>query len=76
MLLVYNNDVPGVIGDLGTTLGKSGVNISRMTVGREEKSQQNIIFSGTDQLISKDLLAQVLNLNNIDGAMVLELPSF
>ena len=74
MLLVYNNDVPGVIGDLGTTLGKAGVNISRMTVGREEKSQQNIILLGTDQLISKDLLAQVLHLSNIDGAMVLELP--
>ena len=35
MLFVYNKDVPGVIGALGTTLGKHGVNISRMTVGRE-----------------------------------------
>jgi len=75
MLLVYNNDVPGVIGALGTTIGKAGVNISRMTVGREETSDQNIILLGTDELISKDLLAQVLNLDNIDDAMVLELPA-
>jgi D-3-phosphoglycerate dehydrogenase / 2-oxoglutarate reductase len=73
MLLVYNNDVPGVIGALGTTIGKAGVNISRMTVGREEASKQNIILLGTDQLISKELLNQVRSLENIDGAVVLEL---
>ena len=50
MLLVFNNDVPGVIGALGTTLGQSGVNISRMTVGREEASNQNIILLSTDEL--------------------------
>jgi D-3-phosphoglycerate dehydrogenase len=73
MLLVYNNDVPGVIGALGTTIGKAGVNISRMTVGREEASKQNIILLGTDHLISKELLAQVLDIENIEGAVVLEL---
>jgi len=73
MLLVYNNDVPGVIGALGTTIGKAGVNISRMTVGREEASKQNIILLGTDQLISKELLNQVLSLENIEGAVALEL---
>ena len=76
MLLVYNNDVPGVIGALGTTLGKAGVNISRMTVGREEASKQNIIFLSTDELISKELLARVRELENIDDAIVLELNRF
>ena len=76
MLLVYNNDVPGVIGALGTTLGKAGVNISRMTVGREEASKQNIIFLSTDELISKELLARVRELENIDDAVVLELNRF
>lgn len=76
MLLVYNNDVPGVIGSLGTTLGKAGVNISRMTVGREEASNQNIILLSTDELITKELLNAVLSLENIDAAQVLELESF
>ncbi|MEN8188587.1 MAG: phosphoglycerate dehydrogenase [Thermodesulfobacteriota bacterium] len=73
MLLVHNNDVPGVIGALGTTLGSGGVNISRMTVGREEESSQNIIFLSTDQLIGKELLGEVLALDNIDDALVLEI---
>jgi len=73
MLLVFNNDVPGVIGALGTELGKAQVNISRMTVGQEEKSKQNIIFLGTDQLISSELLERVRALDNISDAQVLDL---
>jgi len=73
MLLVYNKDVPGVIGELGTTLGKAGVNISRMTVGREETSEQNVIFLNTNVPISKELLAEVQALEHIDGAIALEM---
>lgn len=73
MLLVYNNDVPGVIGALGTELGKCGVNISRMTVGREIESKQNIIFLGTDQLISAEVLERVRALENINGAQSFDL---
>lgn len=73
MLLVFNNDVPGVIGALGTTLGISGVNISRMTVGREEASNQNIILLSTDELVSKELLTKVEDLKNITKAQVLDL---
>jgi D-3-phosphoglycerate dehydrogenase len=76
MLLVYNKDVPGVIGALGTTLGNGGVNISRMTVGREEKNHQNIILLSTDTLISKELLTKVLDLENVADAAVVELDDF
>lgn len=74
MLLVYNKNIPGVIGALGTTIGTGGVNISRMTVGREEKSNQNIILLNTDTVIEKDLLGKVRELEHIDDAMVLLLP--
>ncbi len=74
MLLVYNKDVPGVIGALGTTLGNAGVNISRMTVGREEESNQNVILLSTDELTSKELLEKVLSLKNVAGAQILDLP--
>lgn len=73
MLLVFNIDVPGVIGNLGTTLGKAGVNISRMTVGREETSNQNIILLSTNEMVSKELKEEVENLPNITKAQVLDL---
>lgn len=73
MLLVYNKDIPGVIGALGTTLGNDNVNISSMTVGREEESNQNIILLSTDEIISKELLEKVRDLKHIEAAQVLDL---
>jgi len=76
MLFVYNKDVPGVIGSLGVTLGKSGVNIARMTVGLEEKQgddPQNVILLNTNSLVDDTLLDEVAALDHIDNAMVLEI---
>ena len=53
-------DIPGVIGALGTTLGNDGVNISRMTVGREGEHGRNIILLNTDTLIEKNLMKKVI----------------
>ncbi len=75
MLFVYNKDIPGVIGALGTTLGAGGINISRMTVGLEDRGgdqAQNVILLNTDSLVSGDLLNTVKNLDHIDDAMVLD----
>jgi D-3-phosphoglycerate dehydrogenase len=76
MLFVYNKDVPGVIGALGTTLGEHGVNISRMTVGREKEKGRNIILLNTDSAVSKELLRIVLQLKHIEDAMALVMPQF
>ena len=76
MLFVYNKDVPGVIGALGTTLGEHGVNISRMTVGREMEHGLNVILLNTDSIISKELLKTVRQLEHIDDAVALELPHY
>ena len=74
MLFVYNKDLPGVIGLLGTTIGKAGVNISKMTVGREPEQGRNVILLNTDTLIPKELLKEVRELDNIDDAVSLEIP--
>jgi D-3-phosphoglycerate dehydrogenase len=76
MLFVYNKDVPGVIGALGSTLGKHDVNISRMTVGSEKEHGRNIILLNTDNMISREILRAVQELEHIDDAMALELPHY
>jgi D-3-phosphoglycerate dehydrogenase len=76
MLLAYNKNVPGVIGALGTTIGAGGVNISNMTVGREQASDQNVILLNTSAPVSKELLSRVMELDNIDDAVALELPPY
>ncbi len=35
MLLVSNNDTPGIIGKIGTLMGENKINIATMTVGRD-----------------------------------------
>jgi D-3-phosphoglycerate dehydrogenase / 2-oxoglutarate reductase len=74
MLFVYNQDSPGVIGSLGTTIGAAGVNINQMMVGRETEHGRNVILLSTNTLISRELLQKVRNLPSINDAMVLDLP--
>jgi D-3-phosphoglycerate dehydrogenase / 2-oxoglutarate reductase len=74
MLFVYNQDVPGVIGALATTIGAAGVNINQMMVGRETEHGRNIILLSTDSLLSRELLQTVRNLSFVNDAMVLDLP--
>ena len=74
MLFVHNRDVPGVIGSLGVTLGTFDVNIARMTVGREEGKDRNVILLNTNTLVTRDMLKTIKELPNIEDAMALELP--
>lgn len=74
MLFVHTTDKPGVIGRLASTIGEAGVNISRMTVGREPDSGRNVILLNTDTLVDRQLLKKVNELDNIHDAMVLDLP--
>lgn len=74
LLYVHNNDVPGVIGSLGTTLGSFGINIHNMTVGREDVGGQNVILLNTSKSPSREELQVILGLDDINGAMALEMP--
>ena len=43
MLIVANNDQPGVIGDVGTILGRHGVNIANFALGRGESGAIGVV---------------------------------
>ncbi len=75
MLLVYNKDVPGVIGELGSAIGKFGINISRMTVGREEEAGRNVILLNTNKPLTREMIQEVKALEYIEDAVNLDLPS-
>ncbi|MBI5444950.1 MAG: ACT domain-containing protein, partial [Deltaproteobacteria bacterium] len=48
LLLIYNDDVPGVIGNLGSCLGRHGVNISGLNNGRDEPGGRAITLVNID----------------------------
>jgi D-3-phosphoglycerate dehydrogenase len=67
--LIYckNYDVPGVIGFIGTVLGRNGVNIANFSLGREEKASQPgqpleaMSVIETDQPVPDSVLAELLD---------------
>lgn len=51
MVIVRNDDRPGVIGRVGTVLGDAGVNIADMDVGRSEEGASALMVIATSQAV-------------------------
>ena len=73
ILLIQNEDIPGVIGSIGTTLGKHKVNIGRMHVGQERAKKQNVVLLTTDVSVKDDILEKVRALDHVFSARRIEL---
>ena len=63
--------VAGLIGGLGTVLGKAGVNIGSFHLGRTEPGGDAIALVEVDGEISSKVLQSVENLPNVVQAKVL-----
>lgn len=75
VLLVFTHqDVPGIIGRVGTAFGQLGVNIAQMTVGRSTPGGDAIGVLNLDQEPSAEALAAVLSCPGIRSARVVKLP--
>ena len=44
MIVIRNNDQPGVIGEIGTILGRHGVNIANFALGREGRNAAGVVI--------------------------------
>jgi D-3-phosphoglycerate dehydrogenase len=58
-LLIYNQDTPGAIGLIGSTLGRHGVNIARMAVGEQKDKRQNVVLLSTNISVGEDILEEL-----------------
>ncbi len=61
MLIIHNEDRPGVVGALGTILGRNSVNIAEMTLGRIKKGRKTMALTiiNTDQEVPPRVLAEI-----------------
>jgi D-3-phosphoglycerate dehydrogenase len=62
MFVLFNQDKPGVIGNIGTILGASGVNISRLHLSRELVDGKAMIVLSTDSVVAKEVVEKLRNL--------------
>ncbi|HET8563224.1 MAG TPA: phosphoglycerate dehydrogenase [Candidatus Binatia bacterium] len=73
ILILHNRDVPGVVGAVGTLLGKKGINIAGMELGRGERGGNAISFIHVDDMVPKETLQALRNLPQIISAQLVKL---
>lgn len=73
LLLLRNDDVPGVIGRVGMFLGNRSVNISDMVVGRSPEGHAAMMGLSLDDALSDDDIAEFLRLDGINAARYIDL---
>ncbi|MEM6636888.1 MAG: phosphoglycerate dehydrogenase [Pseudomonadota bacterium] len=59
MLYTTNEDVPGIIGALGVTMGENGVNIAKFTLGRSDRGKDAIALLYVDNPIPDAVLSKL-----------------
>ncbi|MFK7755048.1 MAG: phosphoglycerate dehydrogenase [Sedimentitalea sp.] len=59
MLYTTNEDVPGIIGTLGQTMGENGVNIANFTLGRAEAGGEAIALLYVDDQVPAPVLGML-----------------
>ena len=71
ILMLENLDVPGVVGLLGTFLGKKGINIANFQLGRTKPGGTAISLINVDNVVSQNVLNELVKLPNITSAKYL-----
>ena len=65
MVFIRNWDKPGLIGSLGTLMGKNGINIAAMTFGRDQLGGKAISILNVDSQVSSEIQDKIRELENI-----------
>ena len=73
VILCENDDAPGVVGNLGTTLGAAGVNIARISLSRTDDRTRAFAFLNVDSVPSAAVLEQVRALPHVRSVRTITL---
>ncbi|MBK5265678.1 MAG: phosphoglycerate dehydrogenase, partial [Alphaproteobacteria bacterium] len=65
MVYIVNEDVPGFIGRVGSTLGEAGVNIGTFHLGRRNMGGEAILLLSVDQEVPEPVMWAICNLQGV-----------
>ena len=71
VIVMQNEDRPGVIGGVGTILGKRNINVSRVQAGLHQG--QAIAFWNVDSIVPEDALKELRALPNVRSVLLVNL---
>jgi D-3-phosphoglycerate dehydrogenase len=72
ILLIRNQDIPGVIGRVGTLLGSHSINIANFTLGRNPQLGEAIAIINVDQQVPADVLKAIQSVPAVRLARVIQ----
>lgn len=72
LLYISNNDVPGIVGQIGTILGNNKINIAGMTLGRDMQGGQARTLLKVDGAISENVMQEIRKAKNILDAKLIK----
>jgi D-3-phosphoglycerate dehydrogenase / 2-oxoglutarate reductase len=65
LLVIENDDIPGIIGSVGTVFGDNGVNIGNMTWGRKTDDDTAMTVINVDTVLPANMIAQLKKISNV-----------
>lgn len=65
MIFIRNLDKPGLIGNLGTLMGKNNINIAAMALGRNKPGDKAISVWSVDNQVTSEMQEKIKKLENI-----------
>lgn len=76
ILICRNVDRPGMIGQVGTILGREQVNISFMQVGRDHPRGHAVMALGLDDVPTDEVVEKIAGLPDIEGALLVHITRY
>jgi D-3-phosphoglycerate dehydrogenase len=73
MLFVFNKDVPGIIGEIGTIFGNNNINIASVSFGRDVKGGNAVSVWNVDSDVPKKVLDDIKKAKNIQEVKLAKL---
>ncbi len=73
LVYISNRDLPGVVGEIGTILGKNGINIAGMTFGRIKPGGDAITVLNIDSEPSSETVKKLRKAKHINDVRIMKL---
>ena len=71
MLYIVNQDAPGFIGRLGSTLGEANVNVGTFHLGRRNQGGEAVLLLSVDGTVTEPLRWEICNLTGVKQVKLL-----
>jgi len=65
ILILTNDDMPGVVGDVGSILGKNNINIGCMNLGRDIKKGSAVSVINVDRHVTDDVVTELQSIKHV-----------